>query len=235
MDVVSAAGAHRETFIAMRCGLHHNLMVALQFGGERAGIRGRGRLVSDHVLIADVVRNLLRDGVHLAEVRGEKCRPARLLGENAQGPARLLLLLMPQQSNAVDGRAAVNGDVPHRLLQRVVAGRVFAIGHHQDDLLLQLRGPHQMVVGGHQRVDQGEVRVPGQDRAEVHLLEERVAVADPGPRHDLEPDHLLGRAPPAVRLDEGRYHVRAAGQAAVALAEHPDGLADPRGRAQGDP
>ena len=52
------------------------------------------------------------------------------------------------------------------------------------------------------------------------------AVLDPTPRHDLEPvEQLLGLRP-AVRLDEADDEVRPARGPAVALLEHPVGLAD---------
>ena len=70
------------------------------------------------------------------------------------------------------------------------------------------------------------VGVAGEDRVGVHLLDDDAAVLDPPARHDLEAVEELDRARPAVRLDEADDEVGAAAEPAVALLEHPVGLAD---------
>ena len=85
-----------------------------------------------------------------------------------------------------------------------------------------------------QLVDQGDGRLPGDDRVGVHLLDDHAAVLDPAARNDLEPVEQLDRVRPAVGLDEADDEVRAAGHAAMALVEHLEGLADARRHAEVD-
>ena len=86
-----------------------------------------------------------------------------------------------------------------------------------------------------QLVDQGDRRMPGEDRVGVHLLDDDAAVLDPTTRHDLQPVEQLGRLGPAVGLHEPDDEVRAAPGPTVALLEHPVGLADARRHAEVDP
>ena len=51
-------------------------------------------------------------------------------------------------------------------------------------------------------VDERDLRLAGEDRVDVHLLERRAAVLDRSPRDDLEVADLLGGLRPAVGLDE---------------------------------
>ena len=79
------------------------------------------------------------------------------------------------------------------------------------------------------------VGMPGQDRVGVHLLDDDAAILDPPARDDLEPvEQLLGLRP-AVRLDEADDEVRAARGPAMALLEHPVGLADAGRHPEVDP
>ena len=98
--------------------------------------------------------------------------------------------------------------------------------------LLVTRSGH---VGVRELVDQGDLRVTGQHSVEVHLLEPGPPVGHQLPRDRLQAvDQRLGvRAP--VRLGEGDHHFRAALGPPVALAQHGEGFADPRGSAQVDP
>ena len=98
--------------------------------------------------------------------------------------------------------------------------------------LLVTRSGH---VGVRELVDQGDLRVTGQHGVEVHLLERGPPVGHQLPRDHLQAvdQHLGVRAP--VRLGEGDHHFRAALGPPVALAQHGEGLADPRGSAQVDP
>ena len=98
---------------------------------------------------------------------------------------------------------------------------------------LLVAGPGHVGVG--HLVDQGDLRVAGQHGVEVHLLEVRPAVDHRLARDDLQAveQHSGVRAP--VGLGVGDHHVGAAFRPAMALAEHGEGLADPRGRAEVDP
>ena len=78
-------------------------------------------------------------------------------------------------------------------------------------------------------VDEHELRLPGEDGIDVHLLELRAAVLDLLPGHDLEvPDLGLGIGA-TVGLDIARDDVLPAVLAAPALVEHGEGLADTGG------
>ena len=90
-------------------------------------------------------------------------------------------------------------------------------------------------VGVRQLVDEGDLGVAGQHGVDVHLLEGRAAVGEGLARHHLEAGDLLARVRPAVVLDEADDDVGAAFGAAVALAEHGEGLADPGGGPEVDP
>ena len=83
-------------------------------------------------------------------------------------------------------------------------------------------------------VDQGDGGLSCEDRVGVHLLDHDTAVLDATPRDDLEPvEELLGLGS-AVRLDEPDDEVGATRRAAMALLEHPVGLADTRRHAEVD-
>ena len=85
-----------------------------------------------------------------------------------------------------------------------------------------------------QLVDQGDRRVAGDHRVGVHLLDDDVAVGDAATRDDLQALDEGRRVGPAVGLDEADDHVGPASLAAVALLQHPEGLADARGHPEVD-
>src|ERR1035438_6366325 len=87
--VVTAAGPHLKFLIAFRVGVH--------FDGAKAAFALRlGRLISDGVLIADVMRDLLGDGIHFARALREKRHAARFLSHLPQRSARPLRVLLAQ-------------------------------------------------------------------------------------------------------------------------------------------
>jgi hypothetical protein len=89
-------------------------------------------------------------------------------------------------------------------------------------------------VGVGELVDQGDLRVPAQDRVQVHLLQHAAPVLDLLAGHDLQvADHRLGPLA-AVGFDEPDDHVGAPVPPAAALVEHGVGLADARGGAEVD-
>ena len=79
-----------------------------------------------------------------------------------------------------------------------------------------------------QLVDEGDGGMPRDEGVGVHLLDGDVAVGDAAPRDDLQALDEGRRVGPAVGLDEADDHVGPAILAAVALLEHPVGLADAR-------
>ena len=85
-----------------------------------------------------------------------------------------------------------------------------------------------------QLVDEGDLRGAGEDRGDVHLLEQRLVVRQPPAREDLEVAQLLGRQLAPVGLQEADHDVGTACVASPALVEHGVGLADARCGAQVD-
>ena len=100
------------------------------------------------------------------------------------------------------------------------------------DVLPALLVPRPGDVRVRELVDEHDLRAPGEHRVDVHLLELAAAVLDQLARDDLEIADLLGRAGPAVRLDEADDDVGAAVVAAPALVEHRERLADAGRRAE---
>ena len=90
-------------------------------------------------------------------------------------------------------------------------------------------------VGVRELVHQGDLRVPGEHRVHVHLLERRPAVLQRGPGHDLQAVQQRTGLRPPVRLGEPHHDVGAAFGPAVPLAEHGVGLAHARRGTQVDP
>ncbi len=77
--------------------------------------------------------------------------------------------------------------------------------------------------------------MPVQDGVGVHLGELDAAVARHPAGYHRQVLELTGGVLPAVRLHDADDDIGAAGRPPPALAEHVDGLADPRGRAQVHP
>jgi hypothetical protein len=89
-------------------------------------------------------------------------------------------------------------------------------------------------VGVRELVDDRHLRAPGEQRGEVHILEQSAAVGAGRPGDAVRAvEHRLGvRAPVALR--EPHHHVRPAGGTASSLVEHAVGLADSRGSSEVD-
>lgn len=82
-------------------------------------------------------------------------------------------------------------------------------------------------VGVGQLVDQCDLGAAGQDRVEIHLGEERTAVAQRTAGHRLQAvGHGRGR-PTAMRLDEADDHIRTPCAQPLTLGEHGVRLPDP--------
>ena len=97
--------------------------------------------------------------------------------------------------------------------------------------LLVLRSGH---VGVRELVDQRDLRLAGEHRVDVHLLEERAPVLKALPRDDLEPVDQRGGLRPAVRLGERDDDVGPPFLPPVPLGEHGKRLAHPGRRPQVD-
>ena len=91
-------------------------------------------------------------------------------------------------------------------------------------------------VGVRELVDERDLRLAGEHGVEVHLLEARAAVGDPGAGHDLQAVRAAQRCAGRPWVSTKRHdHVGAALRPPVALAEHGEGLAHAGGGAEIDP
>ena len=126
------------------------------------------------------------------------------------------------------------GDVLGEVLDRLEVLDVDG-GHHVDpgvedllDVLVSLGMADARHVGVGELVDEHDLRMPREDRVEVHLLHELPVVLDLEAGDDLEAaDRLLGELA-AVGLDVADDDVLALGATVVRLAEHREGLAAAR-------
>src|ERR1019366_501842 len=83
-----------------------------------------------------------------------------------------------------------------------------------------------------QLINQGDGRMPGDDRRGIHLLDLDALVLEPDPGHDLEAlEQGLG-AWPTVDFDIAHDHIGPALEAPVTFLEHPVRLADSRRHTQ---
>ena len=103
------------------------------------------------------------------------------------------------------------------------------------DVLPALGVPRAGRVGVGELVDQYDVGSAGEHRVDVQLGQLHPAVGHGPPGQDLQPLDQGGGLGPVVGLDQPDGDVGAPLGAAVRLAEHGEGLADPGRRAQVDP
>ena len=82
-------------------------------------------------------------------------------------------------------------------------------------------------VGVGQFVHQGHFGPPGQDRVQVHLLEDDAAVLHLAPGDDLQALDEFGRLCPSMGLHQPHDDIDPLPLQAVAFLEHLPGLADP--------
>lgn len=133
------------------------------------------------------------------------------------------------------------GDGGHHVVQRLQVLDVHRRDHVDAgvqqfvDVLPALLVAGARDVGVGQFVDQRDLRVPGEDRVEVHLLQRRALVVEPPAGDDLEAVLQCGGMPATVGLAQADHHIGAAAGPAVALVEHGDGLAHPGRRPEIDP
>src|SRR6266478_340698 len=130
--VVAVAGSRDESAAAAwRNDFHLH-------GAERAIAPGVGRIVGQRVLIANVVRDLLADAVHVFDILREIRKTARGFGdffERASCALGAFFAFFAQQTDGVDDRIGLL-DFANRFLKRIMAGIVFAIRDDQEHLLV---------------------------------------------------------------------------------------------------
>ena len=112
---------------------------------------------------------------------------------------------------------------------------VDAVAHQLLDIEIALRVPAAFDVGMRKFVDQHDLRPPGDDGVEVHLVEHLSFIADTPPRNDFQTLQQRLGLPAAVRLHDAGDDVVAVFFAGVRLLQHLVGLADARRGADENP
>src|ERR1019366_4851731 len=136
--VITATGADLKFLVAARLDLYlHRAITADAL--RRAG------LVLDRVLVADIVRDLRGDRLDLAQVPGKERDTAGVLRHCAKRSARPLGMLLAEQPDGVNRGTILLFKAAQSLLQRLAAGVVFAVGHHQEHLLFQRAAFFQVI------------------------------------------------------------------------------------------
>src|ERR1700730_8056033 len=128
-SVITAARTYRG--IARR----FNYDLDLPEGAIQSGI---GRRVFDGLLIANVMRHLVRDAVDFGDVLGEKCLAAGRLGQSLQsalGALSLPAFFFAQQAYRVNQDAGLLGRL-HQVFETHQAGVVVAVSDHYQHFLV---------------------------------------------------------------------------------------------------
>jgi len=129
--VVAIASAGGELALAVR---RNDVNVDAAVGTVFCGIR---RIVGKRVLMADIVSNLLADGVNVADVFREVGNAAGGLGNGDEGLTGILggfLGFLAQETDGVDHRVGALNFLDG-FLERIAAGVVFAVGNDKENLL----------------------------------------------------------------------------------------------------
>ena len=103
-----------------------------------------------------------------------------------------------------------------------------------EDVFIALGEAAALYVGVGEFVDEGYLRVAGEDGVDVHLGEERALVGEFAAGDLLELGSEFGCAGAAVGFDDADDYILASAVAADAFAEHGEGFADARSVAEKD-
>src|SRR4051812_12901131 len=129
---------------ATRADLHasESLGLCLHTDGAIPALRLRLEgLVTNGVLVANVVCYVLRDLVDFMQIAREERDTAGALGKSSQSTlvAFLLGLVVAEDTDGVDNGTVLILHMSNRLLQRHAAGVIFAVGDYQQNFLVELR------------------------------------------------------------------------------------------------
>src|SRR5712692_1304920 len=130
--VVAVAGTGDELAAAAR---GNHIHVDGAEGAVAIGVRG---IVGQNVLIADVVRDLFADVVHVIDIFREEGQAAGGRGDLLERLASALGFLpvyLTEEADGVDHRIGLL-DFANHFLQGIAAGVVFAVGNDEEDLLV---------------------------------------------------------------------------------------------------
>src|SRR5215813_13339703 len=126
---VAALGADNQISVA-GCMGHNFDWTKLTFSRWIAGF------VDDRILIADIVRYLLADGIDFVKVLGKERHASGLERKSFQGTlGPMLLAFAAKNSNGVDHWTILILHSAYGLLQRVPRFVVLTIRHHEQDFL----------------------------------------------------------------------------------------------------
>src|SRR5450432_2334106 len=129
--VVPSSGSHPKSVTAGITGLNLDGVISV----DHLRIRG---LISDHILVPNVIRDTFRDGIYLVEVLGKISGSASVPANRLKRPnggARALGFV--DKSNHIDYRPVTALlQLLDGFFERVLAGIVSPIGHHQQNSLL---------------------------------------------------------------------------------------------------
>src|SRR5580692_620260 len=136
---------------------HHEFAESLGLGFDANGpvaadaLWGR-RLVSDRVLVSNVVGHAAADRVHFIQRAREKTDSSGALRNGFKRPPGTARFLLAQQADGVHRGAVLFLQTSNRFFQRLPAGVVFPIRHHEENFLLQLGMVLHVDRGGHDGV-----------------------------------------------------------------------------------
>src|SRR6202034_2412298 len=150
---IAGLGANDQLVVSLGLGLHVNRT-------EAALVDGLGGVIADGVLLADILRDLPGDGVHLVQVLGKEGNTASLIGKQFERPFGAMGLpaaagVVVEQTYRVNDRPLQVLDAAYRFFQRGARSIVFAICDDQQNLLGTLGILGQVIGRGHNGVVQG--------------------------------------------------------------------------------
>src|ERR1700733_954890 len=114
--VIARLGANDQLVVSLGLGLHVNRT-------EAPLVNRLGGVIADGVLLADILRDLPGDGIHLVQVLGEKGNTASLIGQQLKRPFGAMGLpaatsVVVEQTYRVNDWPLQILDAAHRFFQR---------------------------------------------------------------------------------------------------------------------
>src|ERR1700723_130341 len=127
--IVTSPGSDHEFAVSLRMRFYPDGAVAAR------ALRGRG-LISNRVLVADVVRHGAADLVHFVKGAGKERNSPGPLGNCFEGSPRTAGFLFSKQADCVHRGSVLFLQASNRLFQRLSAGVVLSVSHHEQHFLL---------------------------------------------------------------------------------------------------
>src|ERR1700680_2975024 len=143
--IVTAAGADYEFAVSLGVGFYADGPVAA------SALRGR-RLISDGVLVTDVVGHGAANLVHFVEGAGKEGNSSGSLGNGFEGAASTAGFLLSEQADSVHRGAILFLQAANRFFEGFPASIVPSVGHDKKYFLLQSGVLLHVIGRGHNRV-----------------------------------------------------------------------------------